>query len=107
MGEKDSRNEIAKPDSTYNQHPVWYSKYNIIVSSAYFTSCTAHQQKASWPQAGFPRPYKNWLFQMGLETDPAVVGNKIKLARILFDWDLLLLDKIHHTIVSPQVPSIA
>ena len=44
---------------------------------------------------------------MGLETDPAVVGNKIKLARILFDWDLLLLDKIHHTIVSPQVPSIA
>ena len=34
---------------------------------------------------------------MGLETDPAVVGSKIKLARIPFEWDLLLLDKIHHT----------
>ena len=40
---------------------------------------------------------KNWFFQMGLETDPAVVGSKIKLARIPFEWDLLLLDKIHHT----------
>ena len=47
---------------------------------------------------------KNWLFQIGLETDPAVVG---KLARILFDGDLLLLDKIHHTAVPLQVPSIA
>jgi len=44
---------------------------------------------------------------MGLETiDPAVMGNKLKLERISYEQDILLLDKKHHTAVPLQALSI-
>lgn len=49
----------------------------------------------------FPGPFR--LSQTGLETiDPAVVGNKLKLARIPYKQDILLLDEKHHTAVALQ-----
>ena len=113
-GEKDSliklSGQTVQPTSSLSAYPQ--CRATLIV----------HQQKTNWPQARsqahssqahssqahssfFKWVWKaNWtqalsqahsgFFQMGLETiDPAVVGNKLKLERISYEQDILLLDK--------------